>query len=99
MANSINSTFYKLGKNSYNPIPMEEEKLIFVVREPFLSKSSQINIASGIIYPNNELEIESHMPKNGIIFSDGIQSDFLQFNSGAIATIKIANEKAKLVTP
>jgi len=99
MANSINSTFYKLGKNLYEPIPMEEEKLIFVVREPFLSKSSKINIASGVIYPNNELEIESHMPKNGVIFSDGIQSDFLKFNSGAIATIKIADEKAKLVMP
>ena len=99
MANSISSTFYNAEKFPYQPILMEEEKLVFVVREPFLSKSSQINIASGIIYPNNELEIESHMPKNGVIFSDGIQSDFLQFNSGAIATIKIANEKAKLVMP
>ena len=97
MANSINSTFYNSEKFPYQPILMEEEKLIFVVREPFLSKSSQINIASGIIYPSNELEIESHMPQNGVIFSDGIQSDFLKFNSGAIATIKIANEKAKLV--
>jgi len=98
MANSINSTFFEQKNNIYSPIPMEEKKLIFVVREPFLSKSSQINIASGVIYPNNELEIESHMPKNGVIFSDGIQSDFLKFNSGAIATIKIADEKAKLVT-
>ena len=86
-------------KFPYQPILMEEEKLIFVVREPFLSKSSKINIASGVIYQNNELEIESHMPQNGVIFSDGIQSDFLKFNSGAIATIRIADEKAKLVMP
>ncbi|MBN1251874.1 MAG: NAD(+)/NADH kinase [Bacteroidales bacterium] len=97
MANSIHSTFHNTEKFPYQAIAMDEEKLVFVVREPFLSKSSQINIASGIIYPNDELVIESHMPKNGLIFSDGIQTDFLQFNSGAIATIKIANEKAKLV--
>ena len=42
-------------------------------------------------------KLESLMPKNGKIFSDGIETDFLQFNSGAIATINIAQQKAKLV--
>jgi hypothetical protein len=37
------------------------------------------------------------MPVNGVIFSDGIESDFLQFNSGAVVTIGIAEEKAVLV--
>ncbi|OQY04395.1 MAG: sugar kinase [Bacteroidetes bacterium 4572_117] len=99
MANSIHSTFHGIEKINYQPIPMDEEKLVFVVREPFLSKTSQIKIASGIIYPGQELIIESHMPQNGIIFSDGIQSDFLKFNSGAMATIQIAKTKAKLVLP
>jgi hypothetical protein len=38
------------------------------------------------------------MPVNGVIFSDGVESDFLNFNSGAIASIGIAEEKAVLVT-
>lgn len=99
MANSIHSTFHNIEKIPYQSIPMDEEKLVFVVREPFLSKTSQIKIASGIIYPGEELIIESNMPQNGIIFSDGIQSDFLKFNSGSIATIQIAQQKAKLVLP
>ncbi len=37
------------------------------------------------------------MPENGIIFSDGIESDFMKFNSGSIVKIGIAKEKAKLV--
>jgi hypothetical protein len=37
------------------------------------------------------------MPDYGVIFSDGIESDFLRFNSGSIATIGIAKEKANLV--
>lgn len=38
------------------------------------------------------------MPTNGVIFSDGIETDFLKFNSGSIATIGIAKETARLVT-
>lgn len=43
------------------------------------------------------LVVESLMPMNGIIFSDGIEADFLKFNAGNIATIGIAKEKANLV--
>ena len=38
------------------------------------------------------------MPEGGVIFSDGVESDFLAFNSGAIASIGIAEERAMLVT-
>ena len=37
------------------------------------------------------------MPSNGVIFSDGIESDFLNFNSGSIVSIGTAKEKAKIV--
>jgi hypothetical protein len=37
------------------------------------------------------------MGENGVIFSDGIESDFLEFNSGAKATISIAERKGTLV--
>jgi hypothetical protein len=99
MANSINTNFHGLAKHPALSIPMDAEQLVFVVREPFLSKTSQIQITCGILYPGEELIVESNMPQNGIIFSDGIQSDFLQFNSGSIATIRIAEQKAKLLLP
>ena len=44
-----------------------------------------------------ELVITSQMPDNGIIFSDGIENDYLAFNSGAIAHIALAERKANLV--
>jgi len=37
------------------------------------------------------------MPENGVIFSDGIETDFLQFNSGTEATITVAERHGKLV--
>jgi len=75
---------------------LKANDLIFIVREPFKSIRSQINLAAGLIRKNT-LEIESLMPNNGIIFSDGIEKDFLSFNSGAIVTIGLAKETAQLV--
>lgn len=75
----------------------DTSKLLFVVREPFISKHSQANIVAGTINKTNELLIESTMPQSGVIFSDGIENDYLNFNSGTIAQIGIAPERAKLV--
>ena len=71
--------------------------LMFAVREPFKSVRTQIEITAGIIPENEKLKIDSLMPSNGIIFSDGIEKDFLMFNSGAIASVGIADEMARLV--
>lgn len=77
---------------------LADNQLLFVVREPFKSLSTQINLVAGIIESGNDLVIKSLMPSNGVIFSDGIETDFLKFNSGAIATIKISEENAILIT-
>ena len=37
------------------------------------------------------------MPEHGVIFSDGIEADFLEFNSGTHAVIKVAEKKGMLV--
>lgn len=97
MASGINKAFSKDAGVQRRQMDWEMEKLVFVVREPFQSKSSDIDLSAGIIEKNNELTIESFMPENGIIFSDGIESDFMKFNSGSIVKIGIAKEKAKLV--
>jgi hypothetical protein len=77
---------------------LKDTELLFAVREPFRSVRTQIGITAGVIKSQQHLSIESLMPANGVIFSDGIETDFLKFNSGAIATIGIAKETAKLVT-
>jgi len=43
------------------------------------------------------LVIESEMSEGGVIFSDGVEADFLPFNSGSIATISLAKKKTHLV--
>jgi len=88
-----------LGGSPVTPIHMnwEEERLLFLVREPFLSRSSQAAIVAGNISSEKSLTVESQMPVDGVIFSDGVAADHLNFNSGAIASIGVAPEKANLV--
>lgn len=94
MAYGVTNMFEK-GLTPKRP-KLKEKDLIFAVREPFKSKMTQTDLTAGIIR-NNTLTIESFMPTNGIIFSDGIEKDFLSFNSGSIATIGIAEETATIV--
>ncbi len=85
-------------RNSYAFDPTAE-RLCFSVREPFVSRTSSADIIFGDIGPGQSLEIISRMPQNGVIFSDGVESDFLRFDSGAIASITIAEKKVSLVCP
>jgi hypothetical protein len=52
---------------------------------------------AGAVEPEAGLELESQMPAGGVIFSDGMEADYLDFNSGAVARVGIAREKANLV--
>lgn len=77
----------------------EDRRLCFVVREPFTSRHSQSRIVAGFVDEGQALSLESRMPTDGVIFSDGVESDRLEFNSGAIARVGIAEEMARLVVP
>lgn len=74
-----------------------EPFLCFVVREPFVSKTSTAGIVFGWIGSTSKLVMTSHMPENGVIFSDGIEADFIQFNSGSVASITVAERNAHLL--
>ena len=39
------------------------------------------------------------MPQSGVIFSDGVGEDRLDFNSGAIARVRLADRTLSLVVP
>ncbi|GCE30283.1 sugar kinase [Dictyobacter alpinus] len=75
----------------------EAENVWFTVREPFVSRLSQATIVFGQLTKGQELIITSQMPENGVIFSDGIESDYLSFPSGFIARVGLAERKAYLV--
>jgi NAD kinase len=78
-------------------MPWEDPRLLYIVREPFLSRHSQIGIVAGMLAAGKQLHLESLMPSGGAIFSDGIEADYLDFNSGAVATAAAAERKAHLV--
>lgn len=81
----------------YRPLPWDADHLQFAVREPFPSKTSQVKLAFGEIKAREALTLRSLMPENGVIFSDGIEADYLEFNSGTEAKITVAERRGKLV--
>jgi NAD kinase len=97
MANGVQTVFNSQNKNINLRLKWDENKLVFVVREPFKSKYSQVSISAGLINQNEKLIIESYMPAHGIIFSDGIEADFLHFNSGTSVEISVAQQKANII--
>lgn len=75
----------------------DSDELVFTVREPFPSKATSTQLVFGRIGPSAPLELESHMPERGVIFSDGMENDFLDFNSGTRAVVTLAEKKCTLV--
>lgn len=72
--------------------------LYYTVREPFPSNATQTELVFGKITQDNRLMLTSQMPENGVIFSDGIENDYLHFNAGTEAEISIAEKRGLLVT-
>ena len=75
----------------------EDPRLAFVVREPFLSRHSTAELVGGFVTEERELVLESRMPQGGVIFSDGMEEDFLTFGAGATARIRPSEQRARLV--
>lgn len=75
----------------------ESEKLVYAVREPWPSKTTGASLVYGELVSGQVLELVSQMPTGGVIFSDGVESDFLPFESGAVARITVADQKVQLL--
>lgn len=77
----------------------EDPRLLFAVREPFQSRHSQAELVAGLLQPDEPLMIQSRMPSGGVIFSDGMEQDYLEFNAGAAVEIRTAAQQALLALP
>ncbi|MBP8182656.1 MAG: sugar kinase [Rhodoferax sp.] len=82
---------------TYQPMSWGEDRLLFAVREPFPSRSSQVSLVYGDIVPGSPLKVRSRMPDNGVIFSDGLESDYLAFTAGMEAVVSVSAKKGQLV--
>ena len=83
--------------DAYQAWAWDERMLQFAVREPFPSRTSQTSMVLGRVGENEKLTLRSLMPENGVIFSDGIEADFLGFSSGMVASIGVADRWGRLV--
>jgi NAD kinase len=79
------------------PMDWDADYLYFSVREPWPSTTSAAEITFGRVTAAAPLTLVSHMPEHGVIFSDGIEADFLQFNAGTQARITLADKYGNLV--
>jgi NAD kinase len=74
----------------------DAQQLTFAVREPFQSKASHTNLTFGAVTREQPLKLRSKMPDNGVIFSDGIEMDFLRFTAGVEAIVTVAKAQGQL---
>ena len=79
-------------------LPWDSEQLVFSVREPFPSQVTQCSLVHGRFTADEPLRLTSRMPANGVIFSDGVEADYLEFNSGSTLEIAPADKKTVLLT-
>jgi NAD kinase len=75
----------------------EAKYLFYTVREPFPTHTTGASLVFGRITSQTPLMLNSQMAENGVIFSDGIEKDFLEFNSGTQAVITVAERQGVLV--
>ncbi|MEM7791577.1 MAG: sugar kinase [Verrucomicrobiota bacterium] len=78
-------------------IPWDANYLYYTVREPFPSNVTQTDLVFGKIEQNTQFTVRSQIAERGVIFSDGIESDFLKFNAGAEVNISISEKVGRLV--
>jgi len=87
----------KMSPNISCEFAWDANYLFYTVREPFPTRTTGASLVFGRITSEHPLLLNSQMAENGVIFSDGIERDFLEFNSGAQAAISIAERRGVLV--
>ena len=86
-----------LSIHSKNNFTWESKYLYYSVREPFPSATTGSDVVFGQVTQEHPLYLLSYMAENGVIFSDGMENDYVTFNSGMQATISVATKQGCLV--
>lgn len=75
----------------------DSKELVFSVREPFPSHVTGTDMVFGRIERQQSLGLISRMAEGGVIFSDGIVADAIEFNSGMAVEIALAERVGRLL--
>jgi len=78
------------------PAP-EDRRLAWFAREPWPSISTGAELGEGDVPERETLEVSSEMNEDGVLFGDGIEDDRIPFGFGRSATLRVAEERLRLV--
>lgn len=74
-------------------------ELLFSVREAFPSKWTQTDLVFGKVNASQPLTLHSEITAGGVIFSDGMQRDALEFNAPHRVEIGVASVQGRIAWP
>ncbi len=77
----------------------EADRLAWFVREPFPSIYTGTELSFGVLSEGEALRLHSEMGTGGVVFADGIESDYLEFLDGQTVTVDLARRRLHLVMP
>lgn len=89
-----------IHRERHSPIELpgaEERRIVFFVREAWPSVATGTRITEGSLLSKGTLEITSEMNDGGVIFGDGIEDDYLRFDWGTKAEVRLAERRLELV--
>jgi NAD kinase len=89
---------FNLGAAAEPAYDWSDRNLTFQVREPYPSRFTQAELVYGQINESENLILTSDMSENGVVFSDGILDDAIEFNAGMQIKIGVADRTGRLVT-
>ncbi len=81
----------------YRPLQWDDDTLLFAVREPFPSQTTGTSIIFGRCDAASPLRLTSLMAEGGVIFSDGMEADSIEFGAGQLANVQPAATSGILV--
>lgn len=80
------------------PAPTER-RLTYMVREPWPSIATGTAINFGFLAEGETLTLASEMEEGGVVFGDGIEADYLEFNEGQTVQVRLARRALNLLAP
>lgn len=86
------------SRHPHVPLPEPtEQRLTFFVREAWPSPATQTELVEGVLVDGVALEVTSELNDGGVIFGDGIEQDFVDFEYGMVADVGVADRRLMLV--
>lgn len=75
----------------------DDKAAVFLVREPWPSQATGVDLASGRLGAGERLLVVSRMNEGGVVFADGMEGDRLDFAWGRTLTVSVDDRQFRFV--